>query len=97
MPGISVTLFKLPADAAQKAVAVQRLDASCTAPGWPHDSAAPRVPPLPAPVPANPTVGESGTLTGPEIAPADAEALRAAIVAAAQAVVAAEVPAQAVC
>ena len=88
MPGMSLTLLKLPADGAARETTLARLDSPTTAPGW--VPAAPRVPTAPVQVPPSTSIGDGGTPPGPAISAAAAAGLRSAITAAAEAVVAAE-------
>ena len=88
MPGMSLTLLKLPADGAARETTLARLDSPTTAPGW--VPAAPRVPTAPVQVPPSNAIGDGGTPPGPAISAAAAAGLRSAITAAAEAVVAAE-------
>ena len=88
MPGMSLTLLKLPADGAARETTLARLDSPTTAPGW--VPAAPRVPAAPVQVPPSTAIGDGGTPPGPAISAAAAAGLRSAITAAAEAVVAAE-------
>ena len=87
MPGMSLTLLKLPTESAARETALARLDFPTTAPGW--VPAAPRIPAKPVQVPPSTAIGD-GPPPGPAISATAAASLRSAITAAAAAVVAAE-------